>query len=168
MTVASWPTIAPTLDGDPHRLSLNNSALKRNPTLASELQRLIGAVENRETAIPIGPTTPHHKRMRDIAASINAHAAELFAPPYAADLRLRTSMLACRAHTDLTWADIAVIHDIPVAQPAWLQTIITRHRRDDPDINHRYQQLLDHAKELQLAAGFANAYLTRGLTSKRA
>lgn len=167
MTVASWPTIAPTLDGDPHRLSLNNSALKRNPTLASELQRLISAVENRETAIPIGPTTPHHKRMRDIAASINAHATELFTPRYAADLRLRTSMLACRTHTDLTWAAIAAIHDIPVAQPAWLQTVITRHRRDDPDFNHRYQQLLHHAQELQREAGFANAYLTRGLASKR-
>lgn len=87
-------------------------------------------------------------------------------PPSSNDSR-RTSILACRAHTDLTWDDIADIHYVPAAQAAFSRATVTHHRRTDPDFNHRYQQLLDHAQELQRAAGFANANLTRGLTSKQ-
>ncbi|HEV3071969.1 MAG TPA: hypothetical protein VGY76_11155 [Solirubrobacteraceae bacterium] len=103
--------------------------------------------------------------MRNIAMSIKTHAAKLFAPPHKADMALRTSMLACRTHTDLTWHDIATLHGLPVAQPAFSRATVTYHRRTNPDFDHRYQRLFDHAQELQRAAGFANANLKRGLTS---
>lgn len=105
--------------------------------------------------------------MRDIAASLKTHAAELFTPPHPADLALRTSMLACRAHTDLTWHDIATIHGLPVAQPAFSRATVTHHRHTNPDFNDRYQRLFDYAEELQQTAGFANANLTRGLRNRR-
>ncbi len=98
--------------------------------------------------------------MRDIAITIKAHAAELFSP-YTADLARRTSIIVCRAHTDLSWPDIAAIHNVRTAQSSFSRATVTKHRRDDPDFNHRYQQLLDQAHELQQAAGFANAHLTR-------
>jgi hypothetical protein len=166
--LASWTAIASTLGGAPGHLTVNDhayhAALQRNPTLATELEQLVRAIEDWQTALPSTPTTPHNERMRDIAASIKTHAAELFTQPHTADLALRASMLACRAHTDLTWAAIAAIHDLPVAQPAFSRATVTHHRRIDPDFNDRYQQLLNHAQELRSAAGFANANLTRGLT----
>jgi hypothetical protein len=45
---------------------------------------------------------------------------------------------------------------------------IARLRRADRDLDQRYSQLLDQARELQGQAGFANANLRRGLTTNRA
>jgi hypothetical protein len=45
---------------------------------------------------------------------------------------------------------------------------VTHHRRADRDFDLQYQQLLDYARDLQRDAGFANANLTCGLTSKQA
>lgn len=169
--LASRAAITSTIGGHAQHNGNNDhayrAALKRNPTLAAELQRLVQAVENWQTPLPAAPTTPHSERMLRIAETIRAHAAELFALHHGADLARRTSILACRAHTDLTWNNIADIHGVPAAQATFSRTTITHHCRNDPDFNHRYRRLLDYARELQREAGFANANLTRGLTSKR-
>jgi hypothetical protein len=134
--IASWAAIASTIGGAENRLGNNDrayrAALERTPALAGELDRLVRAVEDWETVTPIAPTAPHSERMRDNAMSIKAHAAELFAPLDTADLALRASMLACRAHTDLTWADIAAIHNVPAAYPTFSQATVTRHRPTTP------------------------------------
>ncbi|MGO9793942.1 MAG: hypothetical protein ACLP8S_31820, partial [Solirubrobacteraceae bacterium] len=124
-------------------------------------------VEDWRTPVPTAPTTPHRERMHSLAAAIRAHTAELFPPPHARNLAARTSMAVCHTHTDLTWDEIAGIHDTPVGLPAYSRTTVSCHRRTDPDFEHRYQQLLDQADELQREAGFANARLDRGLTSKQ-
>ena len=105
--------------------------------------------------------------MHSIAETIRAHAAELLASPHGAVLARRTSILVCRAHTDLTWEDIAAIHKVRTAQPSFSRATVTHHRRADRDFDHRYQRLLDYAQELQRDAGFTNANLTCGLTSRR-
>jgi hypothetical protein len=104
--------------------------------------------------------------MHSIAVTIRAHAAELFASPHGADLARRASILVCRAHTDLTWEDIAAIHNVRTAQPSFSRATVTHHRRADRDFDHQYRRLLDYARELQREAGFATANLTCGLTSK--
>jgi len=76
-------------------------------------------------------------------------------------------MAVCHTHTDLTWDEIAGIHDIPVGLPAYSRITVSHHRRTDPDFERRYQQLLNQADELQRETGFANARLERGLTSKQ-
>jgi hypothetical protein len=169
--LASSPATASIIGGHPNRLSTCDRdyrvALKQTPTLAAELEQLKRAVESWETPSPIALTQPHNERMREIATSIKTHADELFAAPCAARLRHRTSMLVCRAHTDLTWAAIATLHDIATAQPASWRANVNYHCRTNPDFAHRYQRLLEHAQELRRAAGFANAHLTRGLTRTR-
>jgi TniQ len=169
--LASWAAITSTIGGHANHIRNNDhayrAALKRTPTLAAELQRLARAVENWQTPIPPAPTTPHSERMHSIAETIRAHAAALLASPHGADLARRASILACRANTDLTWEDIAAIHNVRTAQPSFSRATITHHRRADRDFDHRYRRLLDYAQELQREAGFANASLTCGLTSKR-
>jgi len=169
--LASWAAVAATLGGSPRRLAVNDRdyhvALKHNPAFARELRQIERVVRDWRTPMPATPTTPHNQRMHSVAAKIRAHAAELFSATNGTDIGLRASILACRAHTDLTWAEIAAIHDIPVAQPAFSRATITHRRRENPSFDHQCQQLLHHAKTLQQEAGFAAANLTRGLTSRR-
>jgi hypothetical protein len=105
--------------------------------------------------------------MRDLAIAIKTSSAELLVPSYGIDVARRASIAICRAHTDLTCYDIAAIHDVKDAQPTFSRATVTRCRRNDPEFNNRYHQLLNHARELQERAGFASANLKRGLTSKR-
>jgi hypothetical protein len=169
--LASWAAVAATLGGSPCRIAVNDrdyrAALEHDPALARELQQLERAIRDWQTPTPATPTTPHTQRMHSVAAKIRAHAAELFSAPHGTDLALRTSILACRAHTDLTWAEIAAVHDIPVAQPTWTQATVARRRRENPSFDHECQQLLHHANTLQQEAGFADANLTRGLRNRR-
>jgi hypothetical protein len=74
--------------------------------------------------------------------------------------------LACRAHTGVEWRDIASIHDRLSARPANTRASVAHHRRDDPDFDHRYTELIDHAHALQQAAGYANVNLNGGLTGR--
>lgn len=104
--------------------------------------------------------------MRAVATAIKTRAVELFTPPHTADQALRISMVACREHTDLTWDDIAHIHNVP-AHATWSQATVSNHCRDDPDFDQRYQRLRENAHELRREAGFANAHLKRGLALNR-
>ncbi len=106
--------------------------------------------------------------MHDIAIAIKARSAELFAASHGADVARRISISVCRERTELTCYEIAAIHKVNDAQPAHSHATVARHCRDDPDFEHRHQQLLDHARELQARARYANANLRRGLTSRPA
>ena len=164
-TALMSPTaIASTIGGSADHLC--TVSLHLNPTVAAELKQLVRAVEDWETPVPLPPNTPHGKRMRGIAMTIKAHATELIAKAHGSDLARRTSILACYAHTDLAWATIAALHNVNSAQATFSRAAITHHRRIDPDFDQRYQQLSNRAQELQQAAGFANAQLTRGLTGR--
>lgn len=167
----SWTAIATTIGGPANRLAAEQvayrAAIERSPTLANELEHLAEAVANTQAAAPVIPTTPHRHRMHNVASTIRAHAAELLSASHGADVARGASIVVCREHTDLTWDAIAAIHDLSIPQPAHSRAAIARHRGNDPGFNHRYLQLLDHAKELQHAAGYAHANLTRGLTSSR-
>ncbi len=166
----SWVAIATTIGGPANRLAAEQvayrAATERNPTLANELEHLAEAVANTQAVAPVIPTTPHRDRMHNVASTIRAHAAELLSASHGADVARGASIVVCREHTDLTWDAIAAIHDLTVAQPGHTRAAIARHRGNDPHFNHRYLQLRDYAKELQQAAGYTNATLTRGLTTQ--
>jgi hypothetical protein len=168
-TLATWPAIASVLGGSPSSLAQDHHAYtttRQTPTLTAEVEKLKAAIQNWQTPNPDSPPTPHTQRMHDTALAIKAHATKTFTPSHGTELARRTSILACRAHTDLTWAAIAAIHNVPAAQPTFSQATITSHRRNDPDFDHRYRQLLKHARTLQREAGYENANLTPGLISK--
>jgi hypothetical protein len=105
--------------------------------------------------------------MRRVADQIQARATELLATSHGAHRAARASITACRQHTDLTCPTIAAIHGIADAQPSYCRAVVDRYRRDDADFDRRYQQLLDHAEQARIAAGFANAHLTRALAAHR-
>lgn len=142
------------------------AALQRQPRLADELEQLQRAIENPQTPTPSGPTTPHGRRMRDVAETIQTRAAELLTASHGADAARRTSIALCRDYTDLTCPTIAAIHQVRDAQPAHCRATLANHQHADPDFNRRYQQLLHQAQAAQKQAGFANASLKRGLAPK--
>ncbi len=166
--LASWPAVAAVIGGHASNVSQNDrryrAALTRNPDAAAELDRLLRAVESWHTPAPAHPTTAHHERMRDLARAINAHAAELLAHTHGPNIARHASIAICREYTDLTSRQIATIHNINHAQPTVARATVERRRRKTPDFDDRYRQLLDHARELQRQAGYANANLKRGLT----
>jgi hypothetical protein len=168
--LASWPAVAGIIGGDANHISQNDrgyrAALKRNPDAAAELDRLGRAVEDWHTPAPAHPTTPHHERMHDLAGAIKAHSATLLASAQGPNMARHASITVCRDHTDLTSRQIATIHNVNHAQPTLAHATIDRCRRNDPDFDCRYRQLLDHAQELQRQAGYTNANLKRGLTSE--
>jgi hypothetical protein len=170
VALASPSAIASILKGDPGRVGDNHRAyrntLARMPKLAAELEQLTRAIEAWDTPAPTPPSAPHHQRMHAIATTIKTRALELLSPLVGSDLAFRASMLACRTHTDLDWRDITSIHDRPAARPANTRTSIAYHRRADPEFDHLYLRLLDHARELQRAAGYANAHIDRGLIQR--
>jgi TniQ len=170
--LASWPAVAGVIGGDANHISQNDrgyrAALKRNPDAAAELDRLDRAVEDWHTRAPTHPTAPHGERMHDVAMAIKAHSATLLAPAQGPKMARHASIAVCREHTDLTSRQIATIHNVNHAQPTLARATIDRRRRDDPAFDSRYRQLLDHAREFQRQAGYTNANLKRGLTSKPA
>jgi hypothetical protein len=143
-----------------------HAARSRQPRLADELVQLQRAIENHQTPPPSAPTTTHGQRMRDVAVQIQARAVELLAPSHGIHIARRASIAVCRQQTDLTCPTIAAMHDIPDAQPAYCRATVARYRNNDPDFDQRYQQLLHEAEHARRNAGFANANLTRALTSK--
>ena len=106
--------------------------------------------------------------MHDIAIAIKAHATELLASSHGPDVARRTSIALCRQHTDLTCHEIAAIHHVNDAQPSFARATVARHRRDDPDFNPRYRQLLGHAQRLSDKPATATPTSRRGLTTKPA
>ncbi|MGB0093282.1 MAG: hypothetical protein WBP81_12240 [Solirubrobacteraceae bacterium] len=114
------------------------------------------------------PTAPHHERMHDLARAIKAHSATLLASAQGPNMARHASIAVCREHPDLTSRQIATIHNVNHAQPTLARATIDRRRRNDPDFHRRYRQPLNHAQELQRQAGYTNANLKRGLTSKPA
>jgi TniQ len=165
--LASWATVAATLGGRAeHHGSSYRTAIEHDSGLAAEIERLAHAVEAWEPPARTAPATPHSERMRAVATATKTRAVELFTPPHTTDQALRISMVACREHTDLTWDDIAHIHNVP-AYANWSQATVSNHCRDDPDFAQRYQRLLENAHELRREAGFANAHLKRGVALNR-
>ena len=168
--LASWPAVAAVIGGHANSISQNDqryrAALTRNPSAATELDRLADAVENWHTPAPAHPTTAHHERMRDLARAINAHAAKLLASGHGPSIARHASIAICREHTDLTSREIALIHNVNHAQPTFAHATVERRRCENPDFDDQYRQLLDHAHELKRQAGYASANLKRGLTKQ--
>jgi hypothetical protein len=169
--LASWTAVAATIGGHPNRLADDENAYRaarqRDPRLARELEQLERALEHWHIPAPAAPATPHRERMEGIAMAIKARAAQLLAASHGANAARRASIVVCRQHTDLTGNAIAAIHGVSAGQTAFSGAIIAKRRRDDPDFERRYRQLLDHAREVQRQAGFANANLTVGTASAR-
>lgn len=162
---ASWTAVAAILGGSPNRLANSHRAysatIARDTTLAAELEQLTRDLTDWNSPLPVTPRRPHNERMPEIAAAIRAHATTLL-PTHLAP---RASMLACRSHTDLTWPQIAALHDLPAAQPALTRATVARHHCDT-DFAERYHQLLDRAQRVRDAAGYSTAQLARGLTTR--
>lgn len=142
------------------------AALKQDASLAAEHDRLARAIENWHTPAPIHPTRPHHERMRELAIAIKTDAAKLLASSHGLNMARHASIAVCREHTDLTSREIGTIHNVNHPQPWIANATVERHRRKDPDFDRRYRQLLTRARELQRQAGYANANLKRGLTTR--
>ena len=170
VALSSPAVIASVVQGDPGRLGDNHRAyrdtLARTPKLAAEVKQLTRAIEAWDTPAPTPPAAPHHQRMLAIATAIKPRALELFLPRFGSDLALRASMVACRTHTDLDWRDITSIHARPAARPANTRASVAYHHRADPEFDHLYAQLLDHAHALRRTAGYTNATLIRCLVSR--
>lgn len=162
--LASWEAIATVLPGGHSRLGANDrayqAALDRDPVLAGELESLLGQVRDLRTPAPVAPEVPHRWRMRAVAEAIGGKAAELL--PTEGPIGLRAGALACREHTDLTWAEIADLNETR-AHPTLFQETVAARRRDDLAFDGRYRDLLDCAEDLRRSAGYANANLRRGL-----
>ena len=169
ISIGSFTAIAAAVGGDGNHLADNDrfyrEALERDPRLSLEVDQLVRAIDDWQTPAPNHPTSPHHQRMRDIALEIKTRSAELLAPGHGSDAARRTSIALCRQHSDLSCPDIANIHRVKDAQPTYSQTVVDRHRRENPDFDRRYQQLLSRAQALQRRAGYTNANLKRGLIS---
>jgi hypothetical protein len=169
--LASWASVAAIIGGDADHIGHSDreyrAALNQTPGIAGELDRLVRAIENWHVPVPIHPTAPHHERMHDLAIAINAHSAKLLASSHGPNMARHASIAVCREHTDLTSHEIGTIHIVNHAQPTLARANVERHRREDPDFDRRYRQLLDHAHELQRRAGYARARLKRGLTRRR-
>ena len=168
----SWNAIGEAINQDGNQLAdrqhAYQAACHSQPRLAAELEGLQHAIENPQTRTPSAPDAPHQQRMRYVAEEIHARATELLTASHGAHIAGRASITVCRQHTDLTCTTIAAMHHIADAQPACCRATIARHRRDDPDFDRRYRQLLDNAEQARRTAGFANARLRRALTSDRA
>ncbi len=167
-TLASWTAIGGILGGYKHRLSTNHlayrDACERDPALAAELEMLATRVGDWREAVPDPPASPHGERMREVAASIRCDAAEIFGDSGLRSPGLHASLLTCREHTDLTWAELAEVHRLPYAQPQWSRGIVVC-RRADRQFQERFEALGSHAAVLREKAGFADAQLTRGLVT---
>jgi hypothetical protein len=167
----SWNAIGEAINHDGNQLADRQhgyqAARHRQPRLADELDQLHRTIKNPQTPAPLVPNTPHRKRMREVAEAINARAAELLTTPHGADIARRASITICRQHTDLTCDAIAAIHHVNAAQTTYSRSAVERHRRDDPDFERRYRQLLRYAEQARRNAGFNNAHLKRALTSQR-
>jgi hypothetical protein len=103
--------------------------------------------------------------MRNLTMTIKTQVGELLATPRAENAARCASITLCRQHTDLTCPTIAAIHNVADAEPSYSKAVVARGRREDPDFDHRYRQLLDRTRTLQRRAGYANAHLKRGLTT---
>ena len=167
----SWNAIGEAINQDGNQLAdrqhTYQAARHSQPRLAAELDQLQHAIENPHTPTPSAPTTPHQQRMRHVAEQIQSRAIELLTASHGAHIARRASIAACRQHTDLTCTTIAAIHHVADAQPAFSHATVARYRADDREFESRYQQLLDHADQARLTAGFAKANLKRALTSDR-
>jgi hypothetical protein len=167
----SFTAIAGAIGGDGNHLADNDrrygDTLKHDPRLAAELDQLTLAIERWRAPAPTPPDTPHNQRMRDIAITIKALAADTLASSHRYSTARLTSTALCRDHTDLTCPEIASIHSVKDAESAFAQATVARYRRIDPDYEVRYRQLLHDAQRLRGDAGYENANLRRGLTSGR-
>jgi hypothetical protein len=167
----SFTAIAAAIGGDGNHLADNDrryrDTLKHNPRLAAEVDHLAAAVERWRAPAPTPPDAPHNQRMRDIAITIRALAADALASSHGHATARLTSTALCRDHTDLTCPDIASIHHVKDAESAFAHATVARYRRTDPDYEARYQQLRHQAQHLRRDAGYKNANLRRGLTSGR-
>ena len=168
----SFTAIGASIGGDGNHLADNDRRYRRtlahDARLAAEVDQLLEAVERWRVPAPAPPSTPHHQRMHAIAIAIKAECAELLTPSHGEYSARCTSISLCRDHTDLTCYEIADIHTVKDAQPSFSHATVVRHCRAEPDFAQRYRRLVDHARQLQRQAGYANANLKRGLTSGRA
>lgn len=165
-TLASWGAIASVLPGGQSRLAANDRAyqatLESKPSLGRELEVLLERVRDLETPAPVPSETAYRRRMRGVAEAIKEKAAELL--PSEGDIGLRAGTLACREHTDLTWPEIAALHETR-AHPTLFQATVAARRHEDPDFDGGCRELFDFGRQRRREAGFANAKLTRGLTN---
>ena len=169
--LVSYTAIAAGIGGDGNHLADNDRRYRRSleldPHLAAEVDRLLGAVETWQTPAPKPPSTLHNKRMRAVAIAIKGECADLLNPSHGEYVGRCTSISLCRDHTDLTCYEIAEIHDVKDAQPAFSAATVARHRHADRDFDQRHRQLLRRSRQLQRQAGYANAHLKRSLTTQR-
>jgi hypothetical protein len=169
--LGSYTAIGAAIGGDGNHLADNDRRyrhrLEHDPHLAAEVDELARAVDRWRVPAPAPPTKPHNHRMRDIAIAIKLDCEELLSSSHGAQVARFTSISLCRNHTDLTCYEIADIHAVNEAQPAYSHDAVARHRRTDHDYAHRYRQLADQAGELQRHAGYARANLKRGLTTQQ-
>ncbi|HZU76379.1 MAG TPA: hypothetical protein VFA70_06415 [Dehalococcoidia bacterium] len=142
------------------------AVLKQDRDLAAEFDRLVHTIENWHMPAPIHPTRSHHERVRELAIAIKTDAAKLLASSHGSNIARHASIAVCREHTDLTSRQIGTIHDVNHPQPWIACATVERHRRKDPDFDRRYRELLTRARELQRQAGYTNANLKRGLTTR--
>jgi hypothetical protein len=162
--------IASILKASAGRLGDNTRAYRatiaKTPTLAAEFKQLTRQIEDLSKPAPTPPTLPHQQRMLAIAAAIKSRAIDLLQDPHGTELALRASMTVCQTHTDLPWPEITALHDRPTARRANTHNSAAHHARTSPAFNDRYKQLLEHARALQLAAGYTNLNLAAGLAAR--
>jgi hypothetical protein len=170
--VALTPTavIASIVKASAGRLGDNTRAYRatiaKTPTLAAEFQQLTREIEDLSKPAPTPPTLPHQQRMLAIAAAIKTRATDLLQTAHGTELALRASMSVCQTHTDLPWPEITALHDRPTARRANTRKSAAHHARTSPDFNDRHAQLLDHARALQIAAGYTNLNIATGLATR--
>ena len=138
---------AETATNSPTDNTAYQAARQRQPRLADELEQLQRAIENPHTPAPIAPDRAAPTTHARLASAIQARADELLATSHGADVARRASITVCREHTDLTCDEIAAIHDVKDAQPAFSRAPSPPPTRRLPTSIARYRQLARTRRE---------------------
>ena len=161
---------AATATTSPTTTAATDDALKHNPHLAAEVDHLAQAIDRLANT---RADTTQHSRTTNACATSRSRSEERCsraARPSHGDRHRATAPASRSAEITPTSPahEIADIHDVKDARTAFAHATVARHRRTDPDFEHRYRQLLREARRVRRQAGYENANLRRGLTSQPA
>ena len=170
------PRGAPSPRSAPHRRRRQPSRRQRpplppharhDPRLAAEVDQLLGPWNAGACPRQRLPSTPHHRTHARHRHRDQSRLRRTLTPPTG-----NTQRVAPASRSAAT-TPISPATRSPTSTPSKTPSpLLARHRRPPlprrARLRQRYRRLVDHARQLQRQAGYANANLKRGLTGGRA
>jgi len=104
--------------------------------------------------------------MGEVARSIVGSAQEIFGDSRLGLAERGAGVVACRAHTDLTWDEVAELHGLGYAARAvQARRRATARAERDPEFSTRSKELVRAGRRARVAAGYRHARLGAGLAA---